>query len=172
MKRKWMSHLLCAVASAALMLAFASSARAQGYQDAEFDKFLSNHPGVANDLHANPGLINDPAFRAQHPELQQYLQSHQRVSATVRGQAAQMNGVWGAYDEHHQWHNEDWWRQNNPAWVQQYHPDWAANHPAYANNNPAYNPDQSAWDAHRHSGARQWSDEHHPDWVKKNHPNW
>ncbi len=44
MERKWTSYLLSAVASTALMLVFASGARAQAYQDAEFNKFLSNHP--------------------------------------------------------------------------------------------------------------------------------
>jgi hypothetical protein len=32
----------------------------------------------------------------------------------------------GDYDEHHQWHDRDWWVQNNHAWVQQHHPDWVA----------------------------------------------
>ncbi|MGH7814959.1 MAG: hypothetical protein ACREQI_13275 [Candidatus Binataceae bacterium] len=31
----------------------------------------------------------------------------------------------GAYDEHHQWRDADWWRKNRPAWVHQHHPEWA-----------------------------------------------
>jgi hypothetical protein len=30
----------------------------------------------------------------------------------------------GDYDDHHQWHDRDWWIQNNRPWVQQHHPDW------------------------------------------------
>ena len=133
MERKWTSYLLSAVASVALMLVSASGARAQAYQDAEFNKFLSNHPGVAIDLRANPGLINDPAFRAQHPELQQYLQTHQRVSATVRGQAAQMNGE----------------RAANSA----YNGGWSK----------GSNPDPGASDGHRSASVRQWWHKNHRD---------
>jgi len=32
----------------------------------------------------------------------------------------------GDYDAHHQWHDRDWWVQNNHPWVQQHHPDWIA----------------------------------------------
>lgn len=32
----------------------------------------------------------------------------------------------GDYDEHHEWHNRDWWIQNNHPWVQQHHPNWIA----------------------------------------------
>jgi hypothetical protein len=32
----------------------------------------------------------------------------------------------GDYDEHRQWHDRDWWVQNNHPWVQQHHPDWVA----------------------------------------------
>jgi len=32
----------------------------------------------------------------------------------------------GDYDAHHQWHDRDWWVQNNHAWVHQHHPDWVA----------------------------------------------
>jgi hypothetical protein len=180
MKMKWTSYLLSAVAGAALTLAFASGAHAQ-WQDADFNKFLSNHPGVASQLQANPSLINDPAFRRAHPDLQQYLQSHQRVSATVRGQASMMNGQWGAYDQHNQWHNQQWWSQNNPSWVQQNHPEWMGGHrgyppppggyPAYAGN-PAYNPANGAWDEHHKWRDREWWEKHHPDWVKQNHPEW
>jgi hypothetical protein len=181
MKMKWTSYLLSAAASAVLMLAFASAAHAQNWQDADFNKFLSNHPGVASQLRANPNLINDPAFRHAHPDLQEYLQNHQRVSAMVRGQATMMNGQWGAYDQHNQWHNQQWWTQNNPGWVQQYHPEWMSGghpgypppggYPAYAGN-PAYNPADGAWDPHHHWRGREWWLKHDPDWVKANHPEW
>jgi hypothetical protein len=154
MKMKWTSYLLSGAASAALMLAFVSSAHAQ-WQDADFNKFLSNHPGVASQLQANPNLINDPAFRHAHPDLQEYLQNHQRVSEAVRSQAAGMGGPGmgghgyypganhgyanyggnpaynpanGAWDQNHQWQNREWWMKNHPNWVKANHPEWWANH--------------------------------------------
>jgi hypothetical protein len=147
MKMKWTSYLLSAVASAVLTVAFASGAHAQ-WQDADFNKFLGNHPGVASQLRANPSLINDPAFRQAHPDLQQYLQNHQRVSEMVRSQAAGMGGhgyypghnypgyagnpgynaANGAWDEHHEWRDRQWWLKHNPDWVKSNHPEWWANH--------------------------------------------
>ena len=144
MKMKWTSYLLSAVASAALTLAFASGAHAQ-WQDADFNKFLSNHPGVASQLQANPNLINDPAFRRAHPDLQQYLQNHPNVSATVRSQAASMGGH-GYYPGH--------------------------NYAGGYGGNPAYNPGNGAWDQNHQWRDRQWWMKHHPDWVKANHPEW
>jgi hypothetical protein len=32
--------------------------------------------------------------------------------------------VYGDYDEHHAWHDRDWWLRNNHPWVEHHHPDW------------------------------------------------
>ena len=32
--------------------------------------------------------------------------------------------VYGDYDEHHAWHDRDWWVRNNHPWVEHHHPDW------------------------------------------------
>jgi hypothetical protein len=34
--------------------------------------------------------------------------------------------VYGDYDEHHAWHDRDWWVRNNHPWVEHHHPDWVA----------------------------------------------
>jgi hypothetical protein len=34
--------------------------------------------------------------------------------------------VYGDYDEHHAWHDRDWWLRNNHPWVEHHHPDWVA----------------------------------------------
>lgn len=34
--------------------------------------------------------------------------------------------TYGDYDEHHHWHDRDWWVDNRRDWVQHHHPDWAA----------------------------------------------
>ncbi|HEY2387804.1 MAG TPA: hypothetical protein VGK30_12645 [Candidatus Binatia bacterium] len=37
------------------------------------DRFLRDHPEVRDDLHANPALVNDPAYLARHPSLRDFL---------------------------------------------------------------------------------------------------
>ncbi len=34
----------------------------------------------------------------------------------------------GDSDEHHAWHNSDWWHDNHPGWVYRHHPEWAETH--------------------------------------------
>ncbi len=51
---------------------------------ANFDKFLDSHPNIAQDLKSNPGLVNDPNYISQHPELQQFLASHPGVREELK----------------------------------------------------------------------------------------
>jgi hypothetical protein len=48
---------------------------------ASTDRFLDSHPEIAEQLRKDPSLIDNPRFVADHPALQEYLQSHPRVSA-------------------------------------------------------------------------------------------
>jgi hypothetical protein len=65
---------------------------------------------------------------------------------------------YGDYDEHHQWHDQSWWYENHPNWVNQHHPDWDK---------------AGAWDAdHHHWHDRQWWIHNHPKWVHEHHPHW
>lgn len=43
--------------------------------------------------------------------------------------------VVGDYDEHHTWHERDWWIRNNHPWVQQHHPGWLAHEDGHENDN-------------------------------------
>jgi hypothetical protein len=36
--------------------------------------------------------------------------------------------VVGDYDEHHAWHDRNWWVANNRGWVQEHHSDWLNHH--------------------------------------------
>jgi hypothetical protein len=45
------------------------------------DHFLDSHPEIAEQLRKDPSLIDNRRFVADHPTLQEYLQSHPRVSA-------------------------------------------------------------------------------------------
>jgi hypothetical protein len=65
---------------------------------------------------------------------------------------------YGAYDQHHAWHDDTWWYDHDPGWVQKHHPDWEAN---------------GAWDdQHKHWHDRHWWKTNHPKWVHEHHPNW
>ena len=35
--------------------------------------------------------------------------------------------VVGDYDEHHVWHERDWWVSNRHDWVEHHHPEWDNN---------------------------------------------
>jgi hypothetical protein len=43
------------------------------------DRFLDNHPEVAEQLRKDPSLIDNRQWVENHPALQQYLQSHPQV---------------------------------------------------------------------------------------------
>jgi len=38
--------------------------------------------------------------------------------------------VYGDWDEHHVWHDRDWWVANRRPWVQQHHREWLTARPA------------------------------------------
>jgi hypothetical protein len=119
------------------------------YYDARFVKFLKNHPAIARDLQRNPNLIYDPVYRAQHPELQQFLANHKNVWRSIKNQKYTYtpSGGWGAYndqkqwrnfnwwaengdwDQQNKWHDRDWWEKNNRAVAEQRHPNWFENKP-------------------------------------------
>ena len=51
---------------------------------ASFDRFLDQHPQIERDLRANPGLVDDRAYLAAHPELRDYLHNHPAVRQDLR----------------------------------------------------------------------------------------
>lgn len=34
--------------------------------------------------------------------------------------------VYGDWDEHHAWHDQDWWLANRRPWVEEHHHEWLA----------------------------------------------
>jgi hypothetical protein len=50
---------------------------------ASFDQFLDKHRDVAEQLRKNPGLVNNPQYLADHPELQEYLGTHKNVREEI-----------------------------------------------------------------------------------------
>ena len=50
---------------------------------ANFNHYLDNHPKVAQRLAADPSLVDDPAFLANHRGLQGFLQTHPGVREEI-----------------------------------------------------------------------------------------
>jgi hypothetical protein len=48
--------------------------------------------------------------------------------APAYGYAAPPPGVVGDYDDHHVWHDRDWWVHNHRDWVEQHHRGWIEHH--------------------------------------------
>lgn len=43
------------------------------------EHYLNNHPQVADELHNDPSLINNPAWLAKHPTVQNWMNNHPNV---------------------------------------------------------------------------------------------
>jgi hypothetical protein len=57
---------------------------------------------------------------------------------------------YGAYDTQHQWHDSNWWHQNNPRWFWTTHSERASNHPEWRDQDGYYD-QQHTW----HYGQQQ-----------------
>ena len=53
-------------------------------QVATFDQFLDSHPQIAQQLQANPSLINNAEFLEGQPQLQAFLTSHPELSEELK----------------------------------------------------------------------------------------
>ena len=87
------------------------------------------------------------------------MQNHPNVWGKLPGSAR-----YGAYGPDHNWHDADWWHQNNPNWMYSNHPEWAQNHPDWKGDGD--------FDDNHQWHDRGWWNDHHPDWVNKHHPDW
>ena len=66
---------------------------------ANFNRFLDTHPADARRLAAEPRLINDPAFIANHPGLHEFLENH----PGVREEIHESPGQFMYREGHYQW---------------------------------------------------------------------
>lgn len=53
------------------------------WQLADFDRFLDNHPEVAEQMRKDPSLVNNQEFVERHPQLQEYLQQHPEIREEI-----------------------------------------------------------------------------------------
>jgi len=145
MRRNFYSGITAGILAIALCAVFATTASAQDPKaEAYFQKYMAANP----ELQRNPGLINNPAWLNAHPDFHKFLENHPAIA----NQAHSMGGYGnygnqaGAYDNHHHWHNRDWWVKNNPNWVKQNQPGWMMQRPpgygtgTYANSPNGYPP--------------------------------
>jgi len=56
------------------------------------ETYLTNHPKVAEELHNNPSLINDPNWLAKHPHVQNWMANHPNVKADAAAHPASFVG--------------------------------------------------------------------------------
>jgi hypothetical protein len=134
------------IAALAFVSVFATLASAQmppPNVEAQFQNILAEHPDAA----ANPGLLRNPGWLRQHPNVNKFLADHPNVRRQI---AAGDLSAWGAYDEGHVWHPASWWHENHPDWVYQNHPEWAE-HYGWAQADYRAHPDwfhHKYWQAH------------------------
>jgi hypothetical protein len=130
----------------------------------DFDDFLGHHPNVNRELSQNPNLIYNPGWRAQHPQLQQWLGGHPGAWQEMR----ENYGHWGRrgdWDDHRVWRDPDWWHDHHPDWFWQHHPEWAESHPEWRKHD-------GDWDDHHNWHDFGWWEKNHPEWAEHHHPEW
>lgn len=52
-----------------------------------FEKFLTDNPSIAADLHKDPSLVDNPDYLAKHPEFQQFLKGHPGLREEILAKA-------------------------------------------------------------------------------------
>lgn len=73
-----MKRAFITIAALLMCGAIGSAARAQTpAHAANFNRYLSNHPGVAQQFAANPGTINAPSYMTGYPGAQNYSSAYQ-----------------------------------------------------------------------------------------------
>src|SRR5215472_10133035 len=50
----------------------------------QFEKFLEQHPSVANDLSKDPAVAANPDYLARNPELKEFLTAHPGLIEEIR----------------------------------------------------------------------------------------
>lgn len=131
------------------MPAFAQSPRTEN----ALQKMFVRHPELQN----NPDLLKNPGYLQQHPNVKAFMEHHPRVDRQVLNQ-------YGAYGPNNTWHNQSWWRSNNPEWMYNNHPEWAQNHPEWRGDGD--------WDDQHHWHSRDWYYGHNREWAEHHHPEW
>jgi YHS domain-containing protein len=137
------------------------------YQGAaqRFDNgYLRSHPEVAQQLAANPALIDNPQYMNSHPELREYLENHPGIREEIKehprrfmSREDQLNG-WkhGPYYGPHPYANTDAYLDQNPQLERQLsqnpklvdNPQFMASHPGLREYLQTHPYARQEWQAH------------------------
>jgi hypothetical protein len=102
MKRVFSGFAALAVASA---ISTAAIAQSNNYitpgEVANFNYYLDRHPALAQQLAANPSLVDNSTFLGNHPSLQRFLQNHPGVRAEIDQRPGQFMYREGHYEWTH-----------------------------------------------------------------------
>lgn len=136
-----------------------------GGQTDTMEHYLTNHPEIADELHNNPSLINNPQWLAQHPQVNSWMNKHPDVKQdalrnpdqfvnhtereTVEKDHQALNGTDKFLSTHPEVANQ---LKNNPSLID--NAQFRASHPQldnYLKQNPGV--------------ADEWKN--HPEWFTK-----
>jgi len=97
--KKTMMMLAATVLTGALSVpAMAQSSDITAGELAKFNNYLNNHPEAAQQLSANPQLVNDPTFVNGHPGLKTFLENHPGVRQQLHEHPGQFMSREGRYE--------------------------------------------------------------------------
>jgi hypothetical protein len=82
--------------------------------------YLHTHPGLAQNLAANPAEATNPAFLRQHPEFARFLAHH----PTARQQIAMRGWNFSRWEQTHQWNQRNQWRDADDWSDRDWHEQW------------------------------------------------
>src|SRR5947207_15745034 len=106
--------LLAVVAFSFMFYAPAAHAQWNGMPNEHaWQNFTANHPEAAEQLHSNPSLIYNQAWRERHPGFDEWIQKHPNDWRAMR-QPAPWQNRYGAWDRD-EWRDQDWWYHPNPS---------------------------------------------------------
>ena len=118
-----MSKIIRIMAVMAMAAAFAMPAAAQvdpNLGGFNLSNYLHYHPDIAQALAANPSIVNNPAYLAQHPDFKGFLQHHPGVAQqlSTRGWNFTEWQRMHPWDQRNQWRNADAWSDRD--WRQEW----------------------------------------------------
>jgi hypothetical protein len=87
-------------------------------------EYLHSHPQVAQPVNAHPGLVNSPAFLAQHPHFREFLEHH----PSVRQRFAERGWDFHDWLRYHAWKDRDKWRDSDDWSDRDWHEQWERQH--------------------------------------------
>lgn len=86
------------------------------------NNYLVTHPGVADELHKDPSLINNPTWLASHPEVQNFMTKHpdlQKTAASNPNAVVNRAETSGLKDAHHGLNETDHYLSQHPEMAKQ-----------------------------------------------------